>query len=98
MAEEILPARVVRKNARVEHVGGRDQDARWLGAQLLALGLGGVAVVDRNIELSTRNAENLTAKMQELNEEKKLTRGVPNLDNVTDWIEQAKGLPALVTH
>ncbi len=54
--------------------------------------------VDTVKELATRNAENLTAKMQEVNEEKKLTRRVPNLDNVTDWIDQAKGLPPKVTH
>ncbi len=54
--------------------------------------------VDTVKELATRNAENLTAKMQEVNEQKKLTRRVPNLDNVTDWIEQAKKLPPVVTH
>ncbi len=54
--------------------------------------------VDTVKELATRNAQNLTAKMQEVNEEKKLTRRVPNLENVTDWIAQAKGLPPKVTH
>ena len=54
--------------------------------------------VDTVKELATRNADNLSAKMQEVNEEKKLTRRVPTLDNVKDWIEQAKGLPPKVTH
>ncbi len=54
--------------------------------------------VDTVKELATRNADNLTAKMQEVNDEKKLTRRVPTLDNVKDWIEQAKGLPPKVTH
>ena len=54
--------------------------------------------VDTVKELRNRNAENLAAKMAEVNEEKKLTRRVPNQDMVSDWIEQAKGLPPKITH
>ena len=49
-------------------------------------------------ELATRNAANLAAKCAEVNEEKKLTRRVPNEAAVNEWVEQAKGLPAKVTH
>ncbi len=54
--------------------------------------------VDTVKELATRNAENLAAKMEEVNVEKKLTRRVPTLDNVNDWVAQAKELPPKVTH
>ena len=56
VAKEFLPAHVVGKDARVKHVGRRDQDVRRFGAQLLALGLGRVAVVDRDVELRARRA------------------------------------------
>lgn len=56
------------------------------------------AGVDTVKELATRNAQNLAAKMEEVNEEKKLTRRVPNEEAVTDWVTQAKSLPATITH
>ncbi len=49
--------------------------------------------VDTVPELAMRNAENLTKKMEEVNETKKLTRRTPSLKEVTDWIAQAKELP-----
>ena len=54
--------------------------------------------VDTVAELATRNAENLTAKMAEVNEEKKLTRRVPPLGTVEDWVSQAKSLPRKVEY
>ena len=54
--------------------------------------------VDTVKELRTRNAANLAAKMAEVNEQKKLTRRVPNEAAVTGWVQQAKGLPAKITH
>ena len=54
--------------------------------------------VDTVKELRTRNAENLHAKLEEVNAEKKLTRVVPSLDKVTDFIDQAKGLEPMVTY
>ena len=54
--------------------------------------------VDTVKELSTRNAENLWAKLTEINTEKKLTRVVPSVDKVTDFISQAKELPQKVFH
>lgn len=56
------------------------------------------AGVDTVKELRTRNAENLAAKMAEVNAAKKLTRAVPAVKAVTDWIEQAKTLTPLITH
>ena len=54
--------------------------------------------VDTIPELAQRNAANLTAKMNEVNEEKKLVRSLPSEKQVTDWIEQAKGLDRKITH
>ena len=56
------------------------------------------AGVDSVPELAQRNAENLHAKMSEVNEAKKLVRALPSRDKVTDWVEQAKGLPRAVSH
>ena len=56
------------------------------------------AGVDTVKELGTRNAANLTAKMSEVNEQKKLTRRPPTGSAVEDWVTQAKGLPSRVTH
>lgn len=54
--------------------------------------------VDTIKELRNRNAENLHAKLTEVNEEKKLTRVVPSLSQVTDYIEQAKQLEPVITY
>ena len=54
--------------------------------------------VDTVKELRTRNAENLAAKMAEVNADKELTRTVPSATTVTKWVEQAKELDPVVTH
>jgi len=54
--------------------------------------------VDTVKELATRNAENLWAKLTEVNDEKKLTRVVPTADKLTDFISQAKELDQRVFH
>jgi predicted flap endonuclease-1-like 5' DNA nuclease len=56
------------------------------------------AGVDTVVELSRRNAENLHAKILEVNEEKQLVRRPPALNRVQNWIEQAKGLPRKVVY
>ncbi|NLH82713.1 MAG: DUF4332 domain-containing protein, partial [Phyllobacteriaceae bacterium] len=56
------------------------------------------AGVDTVKELKHRNAENLHAKMEEINEAKKLVRQTPSLKSVGEWIEQAKTLPAVLTY
>ena len=57
-----------------------------------------VAGVDTVKELRNRNAENLAAKMAEVNEQKKLTRTLPSEKTVADWVEQARSLDPLITH
>ena len=56
------------------------------------------AGVDTVKELAQRRAQNLHAKMAEVNEQKKLVRAVPALSQVEKWIAQAKELPRVVTH
>ena len=56
------------------------------------------AGVDTVVELAQRKPENLQAKMTEANEERKLVRRVPTLSEVSDWVEQAKALPRIVTY
>lgn len=57
-----------------------------------------VAGVDTVVELSKRKADNLLAKMTEVNEAKKKVRKLPSLTQVEDWIAQAKELPRMVFH
>ena len=57
-----------------------------------------VSGVDTVPELATRNAENLTAKMEEVNKTKKLTRRTPSLKEVEKWIEEAKSLPRMLEY
>jgi hypothetical protein len=54
--------------------------------------------VDSVPELAQRNAENLAAKMAEVNEAKKLVRALPSAKAVEEWVAQAKSLPRVVTH
>lgn len=56
------------------------------------------AGVDTVKELRNRNAENLTGKMAEVNEEKKLVRRPPSVKVVSGWIVQAQHLPPKVTY
>jgi predicted flap endonuclease-1-like 5' DNA nuclease len=54
--------------------------------------------VDTVVELAQRNAENLLARMKEVNAAKKLVRREPRLDEVESWISQAKTMPRVVTY
>ena len=56
------------------------------------------AGVDTVKELKHRNAENLAAKMAEVNEAKNLVRRPPSVTVVSDWVAQAKKLPGVVTY
>ena len=56
------------------------------------------AGVDTVKELKMRNAANLCAKMNEVNEQKKLTRAVPSEKMLADWIEQAKSMPPAISY
>ena len=57
-----------------------------------------VAGVDTVPELAQRNAANLTAKMEEVNEAKNLTRKAPSATEVEKWIAQAKELPRVIEY
>ncbi len=56
------------------------------------------AGVDTVKELATRRADNLQAKMVEVNETKKLVRRVPTLNEVDAWVAEAKTLPPMVSY
>ena len=56
------------------------------------------AGVDTVPELAQRNAENLAAKMAEVNEAKALVRVLPAASKVVEWVAQAKELPRVITH
>ncbi len=57
-----------------------------------------VAGVDTVPELAQRNPQNLHKKMIAVNAEKKLVRQLPGLNQVREWIEQAKRLPRKITY
>jgi predicted flap endonuclease-1-like 5' DNA nuclease len=56
------------------------------------------AGVDTVVELSTRDAVNLHAKILEVNEAHKIVRRVPSPEMVEGWIEEAKTLPRKVEY
>ncbi len=56
------------------------------------------AGVDTVKEFRNRNAENLHAKMQEVNEAKKLVRRLPSLDQLTKMIEEAGKIEPMMTY
>jgi len=56
------------------------------------------AGVDTVKELRNRKPENLHAKLLETNEAKKLTRVVPGVKQVADFVEQAKSLDPIVKY
>jgi predicted flap endonuclease-1-like 5' DNA nuclease len=54
--------------------------------------------VDTVPELARRNPVELTKKMAEVTQAKKLTRRTPSETEVAKWIEQAKALPRMLTY
>ncbi len=56
------------------------------------------AGVDTVKELRHRKAENLVAKMEEINIEKHLTRRVPSVAEVQKMIDEAAALPPTITY
>ena len=56
------------------------------------------AGVDTVVELAQQKAENLYEKLVAVNQEKKLVRKLPTLEQVKSWVEQAKKLPRVVTY
>ena len=56
------------------------------------------AGVDTVPELAQRNADNLYAKLKEINEAKDLVRRLPSAEQVADWVEQAQALPRILEY
>lgn len=56
------------------------------------------AGVDTVPELAQRNAENLYAKLDQVNQEKKLVRRLPGANQVASWVAQAKELPRVLEY
>ena len=56
------------------------------------------AGVDTVPELSQRNPENLHQRLLEINAQKHLVRRNPSIDQVRDWVEQARKLPRVITY
>ena len=56
------------------------------------------AGVDTVKELAQRRADNLQAKMAELNTAKNLVNRAPSVTEVEKWVGEAKTLPAMVSH
>ena len=56
------------------------------------------AGVDTVPELAQRNPQNLHARLLEVNEERSLVRRVPPLNQVQDWVAQAKELPRKIEY
>jgi predicted flap endonuclease-1-like 5' DNA nuclease len=56
------------------------------------------AGVDTVAELAQRNPANLYAALVEKNKEKKLVRRMPSSQQVAQWVEQAKGLPRVISY
>jgi predicted flap endonuclease-1-like 5' DNA nuclease len=56
------------------------------------------AGVDTVVELAQRRADNLLAKMNEVNASKNLVNKMPALSQVEDWVAQAKKLPRAVSY
>jgi predicted flap endonuclease-1-like 5' DNA nuclease len=56
------------------------------------------AGVDTVPELAQRNPEHLHQRLVAVNQEKKLVRQLPTRSQVSNWIEQAKRLPRVITY
>jgi predicted flap endonuclease-1-like 5' DNA nuclease len=56
------------------------------------------AGVDTVPELRQRNAVALHETLVKMNEAKKLVRKLPTIDQVAEWIEQAKSLPRVIEY
>lgn len=56
------------------------------------------AGVDTVKELATRRADNLHAKIKEVNDSLNLAGRIPTLADVENWVEQAKKLPKTLTY
>ena len=56
------------------------------------------AGVDTVVELAHRSPVNLHAKLIEINTKRQLTQRPPSVEQVSDFVEQAKGLPRMLEY
>jgi predicted flap endonuclease-1-like 5' DNA nuclease len=56
------------------------------------------AGVDTVPELAQRNAENLAAKLSDVNAAEGIADEAPLADAIASWVEQAKVLPRVITY
>ncbi|HNR96472.1 MAG TPA: DUF4332 domain-containing protein [Anaerolineae bacterium] len=56
------------------------------------------AGVDTVVELANRNPESLFKMMSDTNNQKALVRRLPTVNQVKDWVAQAKKLPRVLTY
>ncbi|WP_338870863.1 DUF4332 domain-containing protein [Spirosoma sp. SC4-14] len=56
------------------------------------------AGVDTVVELAQRSAVNLHAKLIEINSKRQFTQRPPSVEQVTDFVEQAKSLPRMLEY
>jgi predicted flap endonuclease-1-like 5' DNA nuclease len=56
------------------------------------------AGVDTVPELRQRKAETLHEALVQTNKEKKMVRKLPTMEQVADWVEQAKSLPRVIEY
>ena len=56
------------------------------------------AGVDTVVELAQRNPVNLHSALVDINEAKNLVRRTPTLEQVEDWVEQAKDMPRKIEY
>ena len=54
--------------------------------------------VDTVVELAQRNAVNLYKKIVEVNEAENIVEALPSEEEIADWVDQAKGLPRVITY
>lgn len=57
-----------------------------------------VGGVDTVVELAKRKPENLHAALKEANDRKPMVRRMPTLEQVQDWVKQAKALPRMLKY
>jgi predicted flap endonuclease-1-like 5' DNA nuclease len=97
-AREELAKAVGAKTADILELANRSDLARIRGIGQVYSDLLENAGVDTVKELAKRVPENLHAKLLEVNAAKKLSGRDPTLDDVKDWVAQAKGLPAALEY
>ena len=98
MARKELAKSVGVKEGEILELANRADLARVKGIGEVFADLLENAGVDTVKELAHRVPANLLAKLLEVNAEKKISGRQPTLENVTDWVDQAKALPKLLEY